>query len=190
MMATQIKPVGNDIATASAGIAAAIAPAIPTILALATPKGYSPDTQRKQHEMPHCNRTPFPNDYANNYGMDLAERAAEIADFQEIAANLPPEALPHLISAIYKTAFNRGEWQEYCYQGLLRDPDFMQSDSAIWSDDQHNELAFIQSRFAAWYDSAVAHRAVHGMEAPPAPVDDGDPGYRLPSGRFRKRYTQ
>lgn len=140
--------------------------------------------------MPHCNEPYFPNDYAENYGMDLTKRAAEIADFQEIAANLPPEALPHLISAVYKIAWNRGEWQEYCYQGMIRDPDFMQSDSAIWSDDQHNELADLHNRFSDWSDSAVAYRAEHGMEAPPAPVGDGDPGYRLPSGRFRKRYTQ
>ena len=137
--------------------------------------------------MPDCNEPAFPNDYADNWGMDLAEREAEIAEFQEIAANLPRVGLPHLISVIYKVAFNRGEWQEYCRAGLIRSPDFLQEDAPMWEMDHYNEVAILGSRFTSWTDEALAYRVQHGMPPPSVPESDGDPNYRLPSGRFRNQ---
>lgn len=114
-------------------------------------------------------------------------RAETIRGLQEIVANLPAAALPHFISAVYKLGHNAGEWAEYCRQGEIRDADFMSECIPVWVDDQTNENAKLHNHWSGWTDSALAWLQEHHLPPPPAPDHDGDPGYRDPDGKIRRR---
>lgn len=97
-----------------------------------------------------------------------------IAELQDIARNLPTEAVPLFVSAVFRLGYNQGEHHENIRQGLLRDADYLHQEGGPRGTYSYNEWARLINR---WNDFST-DRLANQSEPPTAPADDGDPGYR------------